>query len=74
MLVLTRHVGESVKIGDDVTVSIFEIKRGHVRIGIEAPKNIEVHREEVYKRIQRERTAGSACGSGAPRGSPVASL
>jgi carbon storage regulator len=51
MLVLTRRVTESVRIGDEVIVTILGMKGGHVRIGVSAPKSIAVHREEVYRRI-----------------------
>jgi len=55
MLVLTRKKEESIMIGDDIKVTIMEIRKdGTVRIGIEAPKNIDIHREEVYKAIQEE--------------------
>jgi carbon storage regulator len=57
MLILTRRIQESVKIGDDVTITILGVKGGHVRVGVEAPREIPVHREEVYKRIQRAATA-----------------
>jgi carbon storage regulator len=52
MLILTRRTGESVKIGDDVTVTVLGTRHGQVRIGISAPKNIIVHREEVYERLR----------------------
>lgn len=52
MLILTRSVGEKIKIGDDITVVVLKIDSNQVRIGIDAPKDIQVHREEVYKRIQ----------------------
>ena len=54
MLVLTRRGGESVRIGDDVTVTILEHSARQVRIGIDAPKGVRVHREEVYQRIREE--------------------
>ncbi|MDP9009057.1 MAG: carbon storage regulator CsrA [Pseudomonadota bacterium] len=53
MLILTRRVGEAVMVGDDVTVTIIGVKGNQVRIGISAPKNVAVHREETYERIQR---------------------
>jgi carbon storage regulator len=53
MLILTRKVGETVMVGDDVTVTIIGVKGNQVRIGISAPKNVAVHREEIYERIQR---------------------
>lgn len=55
MLKLTRNPGEAIMIGDDIVVRVMEIRPGQVSIGIDAPKHIEVHREEVYKRIQVER-------------------
>ena len=54
MLILTRRVGESVMIGNDVTVTILGVKGNQVRVGINAPKNVAVHREEIYERIKRE--------------------
>lgn len=55
MLILTRRQGESLLIGDDVKVSILGVSSGQVRIGVEAPVSIQVHREEVYQRIQAEK-------------------
>ena len=55
MLILSRHLGESVKIGDEVTVTVLGVKGGQVRLGFTAPANIAVHREEVYERIQTDR-------------------
>ena len=54
LLILTRKVGEAVAIGDDIQISIVEIKGTQVKLGIQAPKNIEVHREEIYQKIQEE--------------------
>ncbi len=54
MLILTRRVGETLMIGDDVTVTIVGVKGNQVRIGVSAPKNVAVHREEIHDRIQRE--------------------
>jgi carbon storage regulator len=58
MLILTRRVGESVMIGNDVTVTVLGVKGNQVRVGIEAPKSITVHRKEIYERIQREQQMG----------------
>ena len=54
MLVLTRRVGEKIIIGENVTVAILAVKGGQIRIGIDAPREIQVHREEIYQRIQTE--------------------
>ena len=67
MLILSRHLGESVKIGDEVTVTVLGVKGGQVRLGFTAPANIAVHREEVYERIQTDRnTSISKQGPSAP--------
>jgi len=54
MLILTRRVGESLRIGDDVSVTVLGIKGSQIRIGVNAPKSVAVHREEVYDRINDE--------------------
>jgi carbon storage regulator len=59
MLILTRRVGETVMIGNDVTVTILGVKGNQVRVGINAPKNVAVHREEIYERIKREQQGDS---------------
>jgi len=55
MLILTRRVGETLMIGDDITVTVLAVKGSQVRLGVEAPREVEVHREEVYRRIQDEK-------------------
>lgn len=54
MLILTRRVGETVTIGNDVTVTVLGVKGNQVRVGIKAPTNVAVHREEIYRRVQAE--------------------
>lgn len=54
MLILTRKIGEGIKIGDDITITVVEIKGNQVKVGIDAPKNVSVHREEIYRLIQEE--------------------
>ena len=54
MLILTRRVGETLMIGDDVTVSVLGVKGNQVRVGVSAPKEVSVHREEIYERIKQE--------------------
>lgn len=54
MLIFTRHVGQTVMIGDDVTICILGVKGNEVRVGIQAPKEIRVHRGEIYARIKQE--------------------
>lgn len=57
MLILTRRVGETLMIGDDVTVTVLGVKGNQVRIGVNAPKDVSVHREEIYERIKKEQAA-----------------
>jgi carbon storage regulator len=61
MLILTRRVGETLMIGDDVSVTVLGVKGNQVRIGVNAPRDVSVHREEIYERIKREQNdaAGS---------------
>lgn len=61
MLILTRRVGETVMIGDEVTVTVLGVKGNQVRLGVNAPREIAVHREEIFQRIQREREGLAPC-------------
>jgi len=63
MLILTRRVGETLMIGDSVSVTVLGVKGNQVRIGINAPKDLAVHREEIYQRIKREGSAEGAASS-----------
>ena len=58
MLILTRRAGERIKIGEDIVVEVLGVKGTQVRLGITAPKNLEVHREEIYHKIQIEKDTG----------------
>jgi carbon storage regulator len=59
MLILTRKVGESIQIGDEVTVTVLGVKGNQVRVGVDAPKDVAVFREEIFQRIKRERELGA---------------
>jgi carbon storage regulator len=63
MLILTRRVGETVMIGNEVTVTVLGVKGNQVRIGVNAPKDVAVHREEIYERIKREQDHDGNVGS-----------
>ena len=71
MLILSRRMGESVKIGDDVTVTVLGVNGLNVRLGFAAPRDVPVHREEVYLRLQADRAAGDHSGA-AVGGCPLA--
>jgi carbon storage regulator len=60
MLILTRRVGEAVMIGNDVTVTILGVKGNQVRVGVNAPRDVAVHREEIFERIKREDQSGDS--------------
>ena len=55
MLILTRRVGETLVIGDDVTITVLGVRGNQVRIGVNAPRDVSVHREEIYERIKKEK-------------------
>jgi carbon storage regulator len=59
MLILTRRINEKIVIGDNVTVTVLGVKGNQIRIGIEAPRDVPVHREEIYQRILKERAEGT---------------
>ena len=59
MLILTRKISESIRIGDTITIKVVELDSRHVKLGIEAPRSISVNREEIYERIQKENKAAS---------------
>jgi carbon storage regulator len=60
MLVLTRKLGENIRIGDSVKITVLEVRSGQVKLGIEAPPEVKVHREEIYARIQEENRKAAA--------------
>jgi len=63
MLILTRRVGETLMIGDEVTVTVLGVKGNQVRIGVNAPKDVSVHREEIYERIKKEQSESNSSDS-----------
>ena len=71
MLLLTRKLGENIRIGDDVKITIVEVKGNHVKLGIDAPPSVKVHREEIYERIQQENRRAQALQAGGG-GTPAA--
>ncbi|BFM48431.1 carbon storage regulator CsrA [Marinomonas sp. THO17] len=60
MLVVTRRPGETINIGDDIQVTVLGVQGNHIRIGVKAPRQISVHRHEIYKRIQESRNETTA--------------
>ncbi len=68
MLILTRRVGETLMIGDEVTVTVLGVKGNQVRIGVNAPRDVAVHREEIYERIKREQAEGGTIAGAIPPG------
>lgn len=70
MLVLTRRLNQSIKIGDDIEITVVEVRGDQVRLGVNAPRDVSVHRKEVYLQIQQENRAASA----APEGGSLDSL
>ncbi len=66
MLVLTRKLGENIRIGDDVKITVLEVRSGQVKLGIEAPPQVKVHREEIYARIQEENRRAASGKPAAP--------
>lgn len=64
MLILTRRQGETLMIGDEITVTVLSVKGNQVRIGVEAPKHVPVHRKEIWDRIQKEKAGGGQDGDG----------
>ena len=67
MLVLTRKLGENIRIGTDVTITVLGVRSGHVKLGIEAPRGVPVHREEVYEKIVQSNRRAAKSASSDPR-------
>lgn len=63
MLILTRNIGQTIMVGDDVTVTVLGVKGNQVRLGVNAPKDVAVHREEIFDRIQREKSGKDTDGN-----------
>ena len=70
MLVLTRKLGENIRIGDSVKITVLEVRSGQVKLGIEAPPEVKVHREEIYARIQEENRRAQRWKGDEPEGGP----
>lgn len=60
MLILTRRIGESIRVGDDIVVTIFEVRGDAVRVGIDAPRSVQVHRQEVYDELKKANAAAAS--------------
>ena len=74
MLILTRRMGESVMVGDDVTLTVLGVKGSQIRLGIAAPNDVAVHREEIYERIKLEQKSEVMESTGLPDGLQIAPL
>ena len=74
MLVLTRKLGENIRIGDSVKITVLEVRSGQVKLGIEAPPEIKVHREEIYARIQEENRRAQRWKPDAGPGAPATDI
>ncbi len=72
MLILTRRVGETVMIGEDITVTVLGVKGNQVRVGVNAPRTVAVHREEIFERIKREEAGDAPEGEGGDATGPTA--
>jgi carbon storage regulator len=70
MLVLTRKLGENIRIGDSVKITVLEVRAGQVKLGIDAPPDVKVHREEIYARIQEENRKAAGGTRPAPPADP----
>lgn len=68
MLILTRRIGETININDDIEVTVLGIRGNQVRIGVKAPENVSINREEIYQRIQKEKANKSPYGAGDTEG------
>lgn len=66
MLVLTRKTGERIHLGEDIWIEVLEVRGGTVRLGVDAPKEVEVHRDEIYQRIRKGRASRAALNQTAP--------
>jgi carbon storage regulator len=74
MLVLTRKLGENIRIGDSVKITVLEVRSGQVKLGIEAPPEVKVHREEIYARIQEENRRAQRWKPDGPNAAPPSNV